>query len=89
MPDGTIAKVQKAVHGSGRLYAKRLVVSETGGTFEYAPGLIVQLDPGMRLSLEEASAFGKLYGWCIVCGRTLTDEKSIAAGIGPVCGGRL
>lgn len=41
-----------------------------------------------RLSLEEAMEFGKLYGRCIICGRTLTNELSIALGIGPVCGDR-
>lgn len=87
LPDGTIAKVQKAVHGSGNLYAKRLVVEEgsTAGRFDYVPGLISRIRPDDRMSLDEASAFGQLYGWCCVCGRTLTDEKSIAAGIGPVC----
>jgi len=30
-------------------------------------------------------AYGKLTGSCGVCGRPLEDEKSVAAGIGPVC----
>lgn len=41
-----------------------------------------------KMSLEQAQAFGKLYGFCCVCGRTLTDERSIEAGIGPVCAGK-
>lgn len=89
MADGTIAKVQYAVNGSGNLYAKRLVISEDHGSFEYAPGLIRQLSADDRMTVEEAAEFGRLYGWCCVCGRTLTDEKSIAAGIGPVCAGRM
>lgn len=53
--------------------------------FEYAPGALASLDEGTRLSLDEAKEFGVLYGTCIRCGRTLTDENSIVAGIGPVC----
>lgn len=84
-----IYKVQKAVHGSGRLYAKHLVEAEGKGTWEYAPGKVNTLSADDLMPLEEAAAFGRLYGWCIVCGRTLTDETSIAAGIGPVCRGRF
>ena len=77
----TIYKVQKAVHGSGHLYAKSF--SPEG--FEYAPGAIKTLAAEDRLTVEQAKEYGALYGTCIVCGRTLTDEKSIEAGIGPVC----
>lgn len=80
----TVYKVQVAVHGSGHLYAKRL----EGGRFEYAPGMMKRLRPEDKMTLEEAKAWGVLYGTCCVCGRTLTDEDSIAAGIGPVCAGK-
>jgi hypothetical protein len=33
--------------------------------------------------------YGRELGRCGVCGRTLTDEASRAAGIGPVCAGRF
>ena len=86
----TIFKVQFAVHGSGNLYAKKLIVSQFGhATWEYAPGAITTLYEDDRLTLEAAQVFGRLYGVCGVCGRTLTDEGSIAAGIGPVCASRL
>lgn len=94
----TIFKVQKAVHGSGHLYAKRLHVLPSDravrgewvkATFEYAPGALKTLAAEDRLTLEEAKTYGALYGTCIVCGRTLTDEKSIAAGIGPVCASKV
>jgi len=82
--DGTIVKVQKAVHGSGKLYAKRLV--EATGKFAYEPGLVFQVQAaGVKLTLADAQQYGKLYGMCVVCARTLTDETSIADGIGPVC----
>jgi hypothetical protein len=88
--DGMIYKVQRAVHGSGNLYAKRLVLGQdefgdTSASFEYAPGAIKSLSESTRMTLDEAKEFGALYGTCCVCGRTLTNEDSIAAGIGPVC----
>ena len=85
--DGVIYKVQKAVHGSGNLYAKRL--DPETGDWDYVPGMAMRLSDTHRLAREEAAAMGKLYGRCMVCGRTLTDETSIGAGIGPVCAGRL
>lgn len=87
-----IYKVQKAVHGSGHLYAKRLEVHEDQGnrvSFEYAPGALRDLDARWRLSVEDAKQFGALYGSCMVCGRVLTNEESIAAGIGPICAGKM
>jgi hypothetical protein len=92
----TIYKVQMAVHGSGKLYAKKLVPTGTESTkggvpkfrFDYAPGAMKMLSADERLSMEDAMAFGRLYGSCCVCGRTLTNELSIHLGIGPVCGGR-
>lgn len=80
---GEIYKVQKAVHGSGRLYAKRLNVETR--SFEYEPGAIFRLTDDDRMTLVQAAEFGRLYGFCVKCGSTLTDEKSIAAGIGPIC----
>lgn len=57
--------------------------------FEYAPGAIRELRPEHRMALEEAKEFGAIYGICCVCAATLTNETSIEAGIGPVCGGRV
>lgn len=83
--DGVIFKVQRAVHGSGNLYAKRLTQYGDDWTFEYAAGAMRSLSTDTRMTLEEAKAFGALYGTCCSCGRTLTDEGSIEAGIGPIC----
>lgn len=82
-----IFKVQKAVYGSGYLYAKELVKGDTksGFTFAHAPGAMKLLSGETKMTMEQAKEFGTLYGTCCVCGRLLTDEKSIAAGIGPVC----
>lgn len=95
--DNTIYKVQRAVNGSGRLYAKRLTIKDgdaptKGGhvkaTFIYAPGAVNRLTIGDKLSLDAAREYGALYGSCVACGRLLTNELSIALGIGPVCGER-
>lgn len=37
------------------------------------------------MSMEQAASQGKMMGFCIRCGATLTDPESVAAGIGPVC----
>lgn len=82
----TIYKVQKAIHGSGNLYAKVLIVDGPGDAhFEYAPGAITALRPADKMTLQEAAAFGRLYGVCCKCGAALTDEDSIERGIGPIC----
>ncbi len=106
---GTVVKVQRAVHGSGNLYAKRLEIQEDHtsftmqhgsskqhpGVFEYWQGGYNQLVKAVangtaeRLTPEKASELGHLYGMCCCCGATLTDEISIAAGIGPVCAKKL
>jgi hypothetical protein len=97
-----IYKVQIAVHGSGRPYAKRLHIDELTdlelspelrrpgrkvchGTWVYEPGLIKRLRPEHRLTAEKAVELGKLYGMCVRCGATLTNEESIERGIGPIC----
>ena len=99
---GAYFKVQVAVHGSGKPYAKRLVMVEPdcGGcangepcgagckwtvSWEYAPGAIKSLRAGDRLTAEQAKEFGALYGCCIFCSKTLTDERSIFAGYGEKC----
>jgi len=37
------------------------------------------------MSMEQAAVQGKMMGFCIRCGATLTDPVSVANGIGPVC----
>lgn len=87
LTDGRIVKVQHAVHGSGKQYAKVLDIGL--GRFDYAPGLIRKIEQyGTLLTLERARELGQLYGMCIRCGATLTDEDSIARGMGPICAGR-
>jgi hypothetical protein len=99
--DGEIFKVQIAVHGSGRPYAKKLVVVEDAERdddgkivrparirFDYANGMVFRLSKEDRLTIEDAKKFGALYGNCVRCGRTLTQEQSIERMMGPVCYGK-
>lgn len=97
----TIYKVQRAVHGSGNQYAKKLVYFDpdgheaqaagTGGGWEfvYQQGAINTLSPDEKMTLEEAQEFGRIYGVCCRCGATLTNEESIEAGIGPICASKF
>ena len=90
--DTVIYKVQWN-QSKTNLYAKVLVHSEdpegeADAHFEYAPGALRHLTAADKMTLEQAKNYGALYGTCIVCGRTLTDERSIEAGIGPVCAGK-
>lgn len=87
--NGRIIKVKRS-KTSGYLYTKELTQELSGG-WSFAP-----LEGGMKLvseftkiSLKDAKKFGKVYGSCCVCGRTLTDTKSLEAGIGPVCAARV
>lgn len=67
---------------AGRLFAEILT---PGGSFVYTKGAVYDLKPEHKMTVDQAKAYGHKYGRCCVCGKTLTDEKSIAAGIGPVC----
>jgi hypothetical protein len=80
---GDYVKVLHAVNGSGRQYTKKF--NRTTESWDYTPGLLGCLVSADRLTEEQAKEFGALYGRCVVCGRTLTDEESIEYGIGPVC----
>lgn len=86
----TIYKVQRS-RQSENLYAKRLGGNAAEGFhFDYEQGAIRTVRAeGVRLTSEEAASFGRETGTCCVCAALLTDPKSIAAGIGPVCAGRL
>lgn len=83
--NGTVYKVKVALHGSGRLYA----VAYRDGAWEREPGMVRQLTQADRVTPEAAAQFGHLYGRCIRCQTALTDEVSIARGIGPVCATKL
>ncbi|MFA5196012.1 MAG: DUF6011 domain-containing protein [Bacteroidales bacterium] len=90
--EGSVYKVQHAVHASGMQYTKQLVRSDYAGRearFKKVTGIISKLQPEHKMTLEQAAEYGALYGVCCNCGRTLTNEGSIEAGIGPVCLGHF
>jgi hypothetical protein len=80
--DNKVYKVVKSPN-TGNSYAK--VFTDNG--WEYAAGMATKVSE--PLTLEAAKEFGHIYGACVICGRTLTDEESIAAGIGPICAGKM
>jgi hypothetical protein len=73
---GTQLRVKEVVTGNGKPWYSRP-----------GYGVITRLmaDEGRRISATEAASHGLKSGWCICCGRQLTDPESVAAGIGPVC----
>lgn len=79
------SRVFKAVRSptTGNMYTKELLA--TG--WEYLTGGINYLKNHTysKLTLDEAKDLGKIYGFCVACGRTLTDEVSISRGVGPIC----
>jgi hypothetical protein len=79
MHDGVVYSVRKSPE-SGRLHAYQFV----NGKWQYVR-MVAQIKASERLTLEQAKQFGAMTGVCVHCGRTLTDPKSVTAGIGPVC----
>lgn len=71
---------------TNRLVTK--ILTEDG--FEYT-GMkpLKSIKPEHRMTLDEAKAYGKVTGTCCNCGRKLTNEESIEAGIGPICAGKF
>lgn len=95
LPDsGEIVKV-KANKANTHVYAHRWIdsgeriVDDSGerirGDWDYAPGLIGQVRPEFRMTLDAAKAFILRYGKCVRCSRRLKAADSVERGIGPVC----
>jgi hypothetical protein len=80
----TIVRIRRS--GAGRQYA--MTLNTDTRRWEYAKGLIGQIRPAMRMTPEQAKAFGDTYSWCSRCGRDLTREDSVTRGMGPVCYGK-
>lgn len=83
--EGQVYKVQKSL-GSDRVYAK--IWDTEINEFRFEKGAVNRLRPENLMTLEQAKEWGHLYGYCCRCGRRLTDETSIAEGIGKVCAGK-
>lgn len=74
----------------GHLYARKLVTRMQGVkvhklSFQYDKGSIFKIQATDRMTLEDVAKLGQTTGHCWVCARKLTVQKSIVAGIGPVC----
>jgi hypothetical protein len=86
--DGRVSKVY--VTQNGRLAGKVL----HGRTFSYQQGHLAIVKRALAdgtahlMSQQEADAFGRLHGFCVNCGRDIDDDRSLAAGYGPVCAKR-
>lgn len=88
--DGIIFKVVHAVHGSGKQYAKQLMITTDGektyGSFEYAGRApLATLTADDKLTAAKAKEYGLLYGMCVNCTKDLTKEESIHVGYGQTC----
>lgn len=86
LDNGDIYRVQRS-RESGRLYAKKLDWANNSFVFESGAMRLITADD--RMTLDEAKAWGVETGICCVCSAFLTDEKSVRAGIGPVCARRV
>jgi len=85
--DGVAYKVKRAVYGSGFLYA--CPWDEEAKCFgQKEAGAIRKIRVSHRMTAKEAGPYGLAMGACAHCGRDLTDENSIALGLGPVCAGK-
>ena len=78
-----------AAREAGDTKTVALLGRKTMGTWEYVPGMYQALRNSDKLSVEEAKKWGALYGICCRCGRMLTNEDSIEAGIGPICASKF
>jgi hypothetical protein len=85
--DGTIAIAYTTQNG--RIAVRRLVVHEDGkGSLEYwKGGVSIVRATGSLLTQEQASELGKVYGFCICCGKDLSEDTSLAVGYGATCAG--
>ena len=83
--DGTIAIAYTTQNG--RIAVRRLFVHEDGtGSLEYwKGGVAVVSATGSLLTQEEASSLGKTYGFCVCCGKDLSEDQSLAVGYGQTC----
>jgi hypothetical protein len=71
---------------SANTYAQRLTVDFNGApTWVYEGGMVFELKVEELISPEVAAQMGRSVGYCVICGRFLTDAESVAKGIGPVC----
>lgn len=87
--DGAVRKVYMTQND--RLACKLLVVLGEHGSLQYEKGgtrtvsAAVAAGTAHLMTEVEAAAFGRLHSFCCNCCRDLDDDRSVAAGYGPVC----
>lgn len=73
---------------AGRTFLKIQASDDLHPVKDYAKRMFVlnmiEADP-----MAATQRYGRAIGRCGICGRTLTDEDSRAAGIGPVCAQKM
>lgn len=79
-------KVQDPKVRGGRRYAKRWNHDSEQWVYDGQRHFRL-LTAETKLSAEQASRFGKLYGRCVACSQDLTKERSIELGYGETCAG--
>lgn len=84
--NGEIYRVVKAQE-SGKCYAKHIEFRVKGKrpVQTYAPGVYSRLRAEHAMTIDQINELAQSTGWCGICGRFLTNPKSVARGIGPVC----
>lgn len=85
--NGEVYKLKPNQSGT-KLWAHRLLEAVPGHKpkWEYVGGP-AKIKGAVKLAVAEAEKFGKITGYCMCCGRLLTNEKSVKLGIGPFCRG--
>lgn len=85
---GHITKIY--ITQNDNMAAKALI----GRSFQYMKGGVRRLRECIangtvhHMSQDEATAFGKLHGFCCNCGIDIDDDRSLAVGYGPYCAAR-
>jgi len=71
---------------SQNTYAQKLATDPSGQpVWDYVGSMVYELKVSELISPEVAAQMGRSVGYCVICGRFLTDAESVAKGIGPVC----
>jgi hypothetical protein len=87
---GSLVRVRKA-RGGSHLLAAELVGSDEGGVWEYRGGAarVIRELGCLPASAERVALYGHRTGACVFCSHPIDDERSLAAGYGPICAGNF
>ena len=80
--DGVIYSVRKG-RESGRLQA--YIYNADDKHWDFVREAVAKIKPAERLTLSQAVQHSAQTGSCVHCGRTLTLQKSVMAGMGKIC----